>query len=676
MELVVPVLCMLGAVLVSSVVSHLFPKAPASLVQIALGLLLAITPLHIEVTLDSEFFLLFFIAPLLYWDAFESDKKALWNQRRPVLAFALGLVLLIVLVVGFFTHWLIPSIPLAAAFALAAALGPTDAVAVTTLGKRIDIPARRKTLLLGEGLLNDASGVVSFQFATAALVTGAFSLFDASVSLVWDFLGGIGVGILLALVKALVIRAVRRFGLEDVTFHVLIQVLTPFAFFLLAENLGVSGILAVVAAGLVDSASERSMVPSAANLNIVSNSVWTIISFTLNGLVFVLLGMLLPIATSRTLANNVSNYTLIGYALLITLVLVAVRFVWCLVTVLIEKDEQGRRHRLDRDAIMSATLLTLCGAKGAVTLSICLSIPRFVGTGEVLQSRELIIFLGAAIIIITLLMANFLVPLIVPKKEQVLTRTDETEARIKVLRDVVQSLATNTELVDKRAVRRVIASYETRIDRLKKQTSLQDDSEARLREVAIGWEQECVDEQIRQGAVAPIVGYGYLIELERRLSKVHHRDQVTWFLRNARDFLRSVRYEGFKDWGVTSGVRRARHEARDRLRAACSQCVLDRLQTLNADDGYPIEAVFRIRLEYQRALASTREGMSKAAGSGAGQASGAPQAPSQLELVQRTAIQLEREGIRQALEAGEISRETARSMRDNVAAIEYDVGSR
>ncbi len=682
MELVVPVLCMLGAVLVSSVVSHIFPKAPASLVQIALGLLLAVTPLHIEVTLDSEFFLLFFIAPLLYWDAFESDKKALWNQRRPVLALALGLVLLIVLVVGFFTHWLIPSIPLAAAFALAAALGPTDAVAVTTLGKRIDIPTRHKTMLLGEGLLNDASGVVSFQCAVAALVTGAFSIVEASESLLWDFLGGIGIGVLLALLKGLVVRAVRRFGLEDVTFHVLIQVLTPFAFFLLAENLGVSGILAVVAAGLVDSASERSMVPSAANLNIVSNSVWTIISFTLNGLVFVLLGMLLPIATSRTLANNVSNYTLLGYALLITLVLVAVRFVWCLATVLIEKDAEGRRQKLDRDAVMSATLLTLCGAKGAVTLSICLSIPRFVGTGEVLQSRELIIFLGAATILITLLMANFLVPLIVPKKEQVLTRTDETEARIKVLRDVVQSLATNPELADKRAVRRVIASYETRIDRLKKQTSLQDDSEARLREVAIGWEQECVDEQIRQGAVAPIVGYGYLIELERRLSKVQHRDQVRWFFRNARDFLRSVRYNGFKEWGVTSGVRRARHEARDRLRAACSQRVLDRLQALDADDGYPIEAILRIKLEYQRALATTREGMSRltGSGSGAGAASGATgaasQATSQLELVQRTAIQLEREGIRQALEAGEISRETARSMRDNVAAIEYDVGSR
>ena len=170
---------MLAAVLVSSVVAQIFPKAPASLVQIALGIVLAMSPAPVAISLDPDFFLIFFIAPLLYWDAMEADKKALWRQRRPVLALALGLVLLIVLVVGFFTHALVPSIPLAAAFALGAALGPTDAVAVTTLGKRLSIDKNHKMLLQGECLLNDASGVVSFQFAIAALVTGTFSVVDA-----------------------------------------------------------------------------------------------------------------------------------------------------------------------------------------------------------------------------------------------------------------------------------------------------------------------------------------------------------------------------------------------------------------------------------------------------------------------------------------------------------------
>ena len=110
MEMVAPAIFMLVAVLISAVVGQIFPKVPVSLVQIALGVLLAVTPVHLDIVLDPEFFLLFFIAPLLYWDALESDKKALWRQRKPVLALALGLVLLIVLVVGFFTHWLVPDV--------------------------------------------------------------------------------------------------------------------------------------------------------------------------------------------------------------------------------------------------------------------------------------------------------------------------------------------------------------------------------------------------------------------------------------------------------------------------------------------------------------------------------------------------------------------------------------
>lgn len=663
-EMVTPALCMLGAVLVSAVVVQFFPKVPASLVQIALGILLAVTPLHLDITLDPEFFLLFFIAPLLYWDAIESDKHALWRQRRPVLAFALGLVLLIVLVLGFFTHWLVPSIPLAAAFALAAALGPTDAVAVTTLGKRVDIPKNQKTLLQGECLLNDASGVVSFQFAIAALVTGTFSLWDATVSLVWCFVGGIGVGIVLALIKGAIVRVVRRMGLEDVTFHVLLQILTPFAFYLLAEHMGVSGILAVVAAGIVDSLWNRSMLPSAARLNIVSTSVWKVISFALNGVVFVLLGILLPQAVERTWASSIPNGLLIGYVLLITLVLVAVRFVWCLAMARIEKGPDGKRHRLDRSAVLSSALLTLAVPKGAVTLSICLSIPRFVGTGEVLQSRELIIFLGAGVILVTLLLANFVVPLIAPKKAQPHTQAEETAGRIQVLRNVIAELAHDENLSDKKAVRRVIASYEARIERLKSATTYQDASEDALYELCIGWETVCVNQRIREGAVAPIVGYSYLIELERRLSRIHHRGEVAWLLRNLSGWFQTMRRAGFEGWGLTPDTRKARREARGALRLCCAEYVLGKLSELTPDD-FPVETMSHVTLDYQRRAAMARGDLKRS--------SLLPQNV-QVDAVQRAALQIEREQIRKAYENDLISRETVRSMRDNVAAIEYDLG--
>ncbi len=655
---------MLMAVLVSSVVAQVFPKAPASLVQIALGVLLAVTPAPVDISLDPEFFLVFFIAPLLYWDAMESDKKALWAQRKPVLALALGLVLLIVVVVGCFTHLLIPSIPLAAAFALGAALGPTDAVAVTTLGKRLSISKDQKTLLQGECLLNDASGVVSFQFAIAALVTGTFSLIDAGVSLVWSFVGGIVLGAVLAAVKGLILRAVRRTGLEDVTFHVLLQVLTPFAFYLVAEELGVSGILAVVAAGIVDSFDNSGLMPSSARLNIVSTSVWKVVSFALNGMCFVLLGTLLPNATARTWAGSMPNTLLIADVLLITVVLVAVRFLWCLWMERAKKRADGRRHKIDNKAALDALVLTLAGPKGAVTLSICLTVPRVIGTGEVLQCRELLIFLGAGVILVTLLLANFVVPLLVPKKAPQRTRLEETQGRIQVLRNVIRELSRDETITDKRALRRVIANYETRIDRIKKSSSMEDEAEDSLRERAVGWEAACASKSIREGKVAPVVGYSYLFELERKLSRIHHKGEFLWFVKNLRGWLGNVIHAGFTDLGLDEQARMRRRRSRELLRLECAECVLKELAALEPSDGFDEEAITHLTLEYQRVVAAAR-----ANASATRMRLTAPTV--QTDAVMRRALQIEREQIRQAFDNELISRDTVRTMRDNVSAIEF-----
>lgn len=664
MESVLPVVLMLAAVLVSSVVAQIFPKAPASLVQIALGVALAMSPAPVTISLDPDFFLIFFIAPLLYWDAMEADKKALWRQRRPVLALALGLVLLIVLVVGFFTHALVPSIPLAAAFALGAALGPTDAVAVTTLGKRLSIDKNHKMLLQGECLLNDASGVVSFQFAIAALVTGTFSVVDAGLSLAWSFVGGIVLGALLAAIKGFIINFVRRTGLEDVTFHVLVQVLTPFAFYFIAEELGVSGILAVVAAGIVDSFNTRALMPSTARLNIVSTSVWKVVSFALNGMCFVLLGTLLPNATARTWASSYPNETLILDVVLITVVLIAVRFVWCLGMERVAVREDGKRHKIDGKAAKDALLLTLAGPKGAVTLSICLTIPRVVGTGEVLQCRELLIFLGAGVILITLLLANFVVPLLVPKKEPQLTRIEETQGRVQVLRNVIRELSHDEAIVDKRALRRVIATYETRIDRIKKASSMEDKAEDSLHERAVAWEAVRVNKAIRDHEVAPVVGYGYLWELERKLSRIHHKGEIRWLLRNASGWFGVLLQTGSQDWGLGEDAREKRRRARDSLRLSCAEYVLSELAEVEPDDGFDEEAIVHLTLEYQRMAAAARSN-----GQSTRSRLGASMVPT--DAIMRRALLIEREQIRIAFDNELISRETVRSMRDNVSAIEF-----
>ena len=204
------ILLLMVAVLLSSVLDQVVPRISSPLIQIGLGViiaLLAISPIHVSI--DPELFLILFIAPLLFHDSIEANKKSLWDNKGIIVSYAIGLVLLIVLCVGFVLHWLVPSIPLAAAFALGAALGPTDAVAVAALKREAQVGKRENAILQGEALINDASGVVSFQFAIAAAVTGFFSLTDAATSFAMNFFGGIVLGIILALIFAFFAHRVR-----------------------------------------------------------------------------------------------------------------------------------------------------------------------------------------------------------------------------------------------------------------------------------------------------------------------------------------------------------------------------------------------------------------------------------------------------------------------------------
>ena len=324
------VLILGAAVLVSSAINQVVSGVATPLIQIGIGVLLAFAGLTTSnFQVDPELFLVLFIAPLLYHEARNTDKVALWSNRAKVLSLAVGLVVVTILCIGFTLHALEPTIPLAAAFALGAALGPTDAVAVTSLSKRVSLKRRQSILLSGESLINDASGVVSFQFSIAALTTGTFSLISATGAFLVSFFGGIAFGLVLAALLAFLVSRVRDLGLEDTTFHVLLEVLTPFAVFLTAEHVGVSGILAVVAAGLSYSFFNRDLGPSIARMKIVSSSVWRVLSFVLNGLVFVLLGIQLPHAMMGMWEEKaISNGELFFLVLVISAIVIGVRTLW------------------------------------------------------------------------------------------------------------------------------------------------------------------------------------------------------------------------------------------------------------------------------------------------------------------------------------------------------------
>ncbi len=349
MEMFELTLLLLAAVIISTFVDQVLPRVSLPLVQIGLGLILGLVLTNSsDAMISSDLFLVLLIAPLLFDESRKTDKVKLWKNIRPILSLAIGLVIAIVLVVGFVLHWIEPSITLAAAFALGAALGPTDAVAVSSLGKEMNMSDRQRSILSGESLLNDASGVVSFHFAIAAATTGAFSLIDASLTFVLDFFGGIAVGLVLGFLALLASRFMNRRGYENVTTHVVFEIFTPFVVYIIAEAIDVSGILAVVAAGLLITLVPQPVTATSAKLSITSESVWEVLVFVVNGIVFVLLGMQLPQAILPGWTSvSMNNALIIGASFLIVAVLFAVRFVWLLVMELCTADRavSGRNCR-------------------------------------------------------------------------------------------------------------------------------------------------------------------------------------------------------------------------------------------------------------------------------------------------------------------------------------------
>ena len=444
MELFEFVLILLACVTGCSIWDQVISRVSLPLIQIGVGLVLALLiPRLSEAHVDSELFLMLFIAPLLFREARETSWTNLWSNRWSVLSMAIALVIVSVIAGGFVLHGMLPAIPLAAAFACAAALGPTDAAAVAALGPTISLSERQSILLSGEALINDASGVVSFQFAIGAAVIGIFHPAQAVGSFAILFFGGIAIGILMGFLAKHGMMLLKRHGYASTMVHVVYEVLTPFLFFLFAEELHVSGILAVVAAGLMMQEQTGHIIPpEEARKQMISNSLWEVIVFLINGIIFVMLGMQLPLVMQTEDMSGIHPGIVLTAVLLLTMTIIAIRFLWLAVMELVHKDgETGLRGSSSvKDSLHRALVTTLAGPKGAVTLSIIMTIPLTMEDDSPFPQRDLIIFVTSAVILWTLLFADILLPLLAPKKEDEGADQRLTEARALVLESVIREL--------------------------------------------------------------------------------------------------------------------------------------------------------------------------------------------------------------------------------------------
>ncbi len=670
MELLTLVLLLAIAVLVSAVIDRVVPRVSLPLIQVAMGVIIALFARGtIDINLEPDVFLVLFIAPLLYLEAKDADKALLWRNKKPILSLAIGLVIVTTLIIGFVLNAIVPSISLAAAFALGAALGPTDAVAVTSLSKQVSIPERLWGILKGELLLNDASGIVSFQFAIAAAATGTFSLLDASADFVIEFIGGLIFGAVLGYAANWILRRIRDIGIESTTFHVLYEICIPFVVYLFADAIHVSGIIAVVVAGLVNVIAPRTTSPNIAHMNIVSSSVWDVISFTLNGIVFVLLGTQIPTAMLYTWQDNtISNGMLILLILLTTATLLLVRFVWCTVMEYVHTRSEG--ERFNKHSFKNALLITLCGAKGTITLSILFTIPIFMSTGTRFPERNLILFIGCGVILCTLLIATFIVPLVAPKREskksEIEARENYFECLADIHRNVIEELASNQKPTNSRATRAVIKMYQNRISDTKEFMDWDDEPNIKLRIQTLEWEREHAEKLIEEGKVDRDVGHEYIGRLEKIEGIIDHGGRklslrrVISALRHIIFLARSLFLKLVPDSRIPDRAVEMRN-----LQRETTAFVIDKLHDAVASSQVPTEDASKLLLDYERTLSNLR--------SNATSVTTQFQIADDVDDIKRLAYQLELEQIQKMYEQDRISRQEARNMRDNVFLMQMDL---
>ena len=373
-----------------------------------------------QLEFDPQFLLVLVLPPILYQAALLTSWRDFKANIERIGYLAIGLVLVTTLAVGSALKLMVPDIPWAVAFTFGAIVSPPDAVAATAILSRMSIPRRIVTVLEGESLVNDASGLVLYKFAVAAVLTGAFSIWDASLQFVLVAGGGVVVGLALGWVF---IAVHKRMG--DAFVEVLLSLSIPYTAYILAESVHLSGVLAVVAAGVMRGRYTPEIV--SAEMRILARSVWNIMVFLLNSLIFMLIGMALSDVVGRI--QGISTAQIVATSLVVTVVAVAVRFAWVYAV-----EFTPRAFGLGRGTppVPGGELFLegWCGMRGIVSLAAALALPVTVQGGAAFPYRDLVILLTFVVIAVTLVVQGLSMPVVIRRLRLAKDTSGRDEHRI------------------------------------------------------------------------------------------------------------------------------------------------------------------------------------------------------------------------------------------------------
>ena len=429
MELLIYLILFLFVLIISTTTNKLLPFLPLPLVQILLGIGIGLFVPDADFHLNTELFLAMVIGPLLFREAEEADITSILKHWRIVVFLIFPVIFISTLSLGGMAHFLWMTLPLAACLAVGAALGPTDLVAFASLSERFRFPKRVSNILKGEGLLNDASGLVAFQMALAAWTTGTFSFSQAGTSLAFSILGGFVVGFVTAMINRFLHTFLLSVRAIDIASELLLELSLPLMTFFIAEEFHVSGIIAVVVAGILKASRFKKITLLEAQVDTVTDTVWHTVTFMLNGSVFVILGMELEMIAEPILTNPLySPLLLLVSVVLLTFLLFAIRFV------MIYGFYVWRTRRLKkslRKYMKDMLLLTFSGVKGTVSIATILLIPSHLE-----QEYPLLLFLVAGVTLLSFLTGLLVLPHLSEEQEE----SKDHLMHIAILNDVATEL--------------------------------------------------------------------------------------------------------------------------------------------------------------------------------------------------------------------------------------------
>jgi Na+/H+ antiporter len=401
-------LIILATICLCALLAHRLKLAPPIAFLIG-GVILALVPHMPHVVIDPEYMLLIFLPPILMEAAYFTSIRDFRSESRAILLLAVGLVIVTAFVVGGVIVHMVPGSSWALGLVLGAIVSPPDAAAATGALKGIRLPKRIVSILEGESLVNDATGIVLYKLALGSVLVGSFSLVDASGLLVWKIIGGVSVGVVIGVIFVQIYPFLR-----DLSVEILATFLAPYAAYMICESYNMSGVLAVVASGLYIGWHAPSIFK--ARMRIPTEAVWRMVVYFLNALAFLLIGLQLPqLVQNLDLADHPD---IIELAVAICVASVIVRFLWVYATgyglrLILIRLGIDQRERLPN--WQNVFVIGWTGMRGVVTLALALALPETLPNGAPFPERDLIVFLSICMIVFTLVLQGISLPWLVRK---------------------------------------------------------------------------------------------------------------------------------------------------------------------------------------------------------------------------------------------------------------------